>query len=104
MPRRERRYANECSIGCGGYHSRRHKAYRTLRAKNKKRNLFVPGNAVPAIQRMWRARRAAAAQNQANNDIDNIFAAVPRRRRRRAGRRPLRRAAVALPAVGNVIA
>ena len=103
MPRKARTYANECSMGCGGFHSRRHKAYRTLRRKNSKRNLFVTGNAAPAIQRLWRARRAAVVQNEANNALDNILAAVPRRRRRR-GRRPLRRAAVALPAVGNVIA
>ena len=101
MPRKARTYANECSMGCGGFHSRRHKAYRTLRAKNKKR---IYNSGFQTLASRWRARRAAAAaQNQANNDIDNIFAAAPRRRGRRAGRRPLRRAAVALPAVGNVI-
>ena len=101
MPRKARTYANECSMGCGGFHSRRHKAYRALRAKNKKR---IYNSGFQTLASRWRARRAAAVvQNEANNALDNILAAAPRRRGRR-GRRPLRRAAVALPAVGNVIA
>ena len=97
MPRKARTYANECSMGCGGYHSQRHKKYRAMRRKNSKRNLFVMGNAAPAIQRLWRARRAGVQL------LPQAVAGIPI-----AGRRRLRRAvprdAVALPAVGNVIA
>ena len=61
MPRKARTYANECSMGCGGYHSKRHKRYRAMRRKNSQRNLFIKGSGAPAIQRLWRARGAARA-------------------------------------------
>ena len=94
MPRKARTYANECSIGCGGYHSQRHKKYRSMRRKNSERNLFIRGNAAPAIQRMWRARRVARQRpvylrkRRAMNAVNNLVAAQN----------------AALPAIGNVIA
>ena len=93
LPRKEQTWSNFCPIGCGGYHSKKHKAYRALRAKNKKRIL---NSGFQTLATRWRGRRAAAAaQNQANNDIDNIFAAVPpilNRLPRRRGRRMALRA------------
>ena len=66
MPRRARVYSNPCPIGCGGYHSKRHKAYRKLRTKNIKR-IFNSG--MQSFAGLWKRRRAAAAVPPLNNHI-----------------------------------
>jgi hypothetical protein len=46
-------------MGCGGYHSRRHRKYRAMRKRNSERNLFIRGSGASAIQSFWRARRTS---------------------------------------------
>ena len=82
-------YDNPCPVGCQGYYSGPHKTYRAKKRKNSRRNLFVTGSGAPAIQRMWRARRARlqdaqeasfpearpSRKRRAMNAVNNMIAA-----------------------------